>query len=137
MPENKRDSRTDWAKVDATSDDDIARQIAEDPDTAPELNNEWFDRAEVWDGNRYLGRGKDVRAGRIGRPKGSGKKEMVTLRLDREILDHFRAGGPGWQTRLNDTLLAATLTESRITRKGSARAARPAQKPQKGISSLS
>jgi hypothetical protein len=27
---------TDWAKVDATTDADIARQIAEDPDTAPE-----------------------------------------------------------------------------------------------------
>jgi hypothetical protein len=31
-------------------------------------------------------------------------KELVALRLDYEILDRFRAGGPGWQTRLNDTL---------------------------------
>ena len=30
----------DWAAVDALTDDDIARQIAEDPDTAPDLS-EW------------------------------------------------------------------------------------------------
>ena len=34
--------RGDWAKVDATTDEDIARQIAEDPDTAPELDEAWF-----------------------------------------------------------------------------------------------
>ena len=30
----------DWAAVDALTDEDIARQIAEDPDTAPDLS-EW------------------------------------------------------------------------------------------------
>ena len=39
-----------------------------------------------------------------GRPQGSGKKEQVTLRLDAEILDKFRATGNGWQTRINDAL---------------------------------
>ncbi|HEY0832969.1 MAG TPA: hypothetical protein VGE72_03580 [Azospirillum sp.] len=29
----------DWSKVDATTDEDIARQIAEDPDTAPDLSS--------------------------------------------------------------------------------------------------
>ncbi|HEX3410328.1 MAG TPA: BrnA antitoxin family protein [Stellaceae bacterium] len=107
MPESKRISRTDWAKVDATTDEDIARQIAEDPDTAPEWTAEDFDRAEVWNGNKFLGHGRDFKGGRkVGRPKGSGTKELVSLRLDRAILDHFRAGGPGWQTRLNDALLA-------------------------------
>jgi uncharacterized protein (DUF4415 family) len=28
----------------------------------------------------------------------------VTLRLDRDVLEHFRASGPGWQRRLNDVL---------------------------------
>lgn len=32
------------------------------------------------------------------------RKEMVTLRLDADVLDAFRAGGPGWQTRINDVL---------------------------------
>ncbi len=40
-----------------------------------------------------------------GRPLGSGKKEQVTLRLDTQILDQFRATGNGWQTRINDALL--------------------------------
>ena len=31
-------------------------------------------------------------------------KEMVSLRLDRDILDHFQASGPGWQDRINDAL---------------------------------
>ncbi len=39
-----------------------------------------------------------------GRPQGSGKKEQVTLRLDVEILEQFRATGNGWQTRINDAL---------------------------------
>lgn len=40
-----------------------------------------------------------------GRPLGSGKKEQVTLRLDAEILEQFKATGNGWQTRINDALL--------------------------------
>jgi len=39
-----------------------------------------------------------------GRPQGSGKKEQVTLRLDTDILEQFRAAGNGWQTRINDAL---------------------------------
>ncbi|PXW79994.1 BrnA antitoxin of type II toxin-antitoxin system [Nitrosomonas sp. Nm84] len=39
-----------------------------------------------------------------GRPQGSGKKEQVTLRIDTEILEQFRATGNGWQTRINDAL---------------------------------
>jgi uncharacterized protein (DUF4415 family) len=31
-------------------------------------------------------------------------KEMVSLRIDRDILDHFQAAGPGWQERINDAL---------------------------------
>ena len=33
-----------------------------------------------------------------------GVKEQVTLRLDREVLDHFQEGGPGWQERINEAL---------------------------------
>jgi uncharacterized protein (DUF4415 family) len=39
-----------------------------------------------------------------GRPQGSGKKEQVTIRIDVEILEQFRATGNGWQTRINDAL---------------------------------
>jgi uncharacterized protein (DUF4415 family) len=31
-------------------------------------------------------------------------KELVSLRIDRDILDHFQEGGPGWQDRINEAL---------------------------------
>jgi uncharacterized protein (DUF4415 family) len=37
-------------------------------------------------------------------PQRTPTKERVALRLDRNIVDHFRHGGPGWQTRINDAL---------------------------------
>lgn len=39
-------------------------------------------------------------------PQKSPTKERVALRLDSAIVDHFRSGGPGWQTRINDALAA-------------------------------
>jgi uncharacterized protein (DUF4415 family) len=38
------------------------------------------------------------------RPVIPGVKEQVTLRLDRDVLEHFQQGGPGWQDRINDAL---------------------------------
>jgi uncharacterized protein (DUF4415 family) len=42
-----------------------------------------------------------------GRPAGTIKanaKQQVAIRLDPDILTHFRAAGPGWQTRINEIL---------------------------------
>ena len=36
-----------------------------------------------------------------------GAKEMVSLRIDRDVLDFFQAAGPGWQDRINDALRKA------------------------------
>lgn len=44
--------------------------------------------------------------------KGSGKKsgrpaqgkQLISLRLDRAVIEKFRATGPGWQTRINEAL---------------------------------
>lgn len=36
-----------------------------------------------------------------------GVREMVTLRLDKSVLDHFQKDGPGWQDRINVALKAA------------------------------
>nr|WP_262983744.1 BrnA antitoxin family protein [Halomonas elongata] len=41
---------------------------------------------------------------RRGRPKADTVKQQVTLRLDPEIIESFKADGPGWQTRLNKAL---------------------------------
>ncbi len=36
-----------------------------------------------------------------------GAKEMVSLRIDRDVLDFFQADGPGWQDRVNAALRKA------------------------------
>jgi uncharacterized protein (DUF4415 family) len=36
-----------------------------------------------------------------------GVKEQVTLRIDQDVLEFFRAGGPGWQDRINEALRKA------------------------------
>jgi hypothetical protein len=75
MRESRRVTYSDLAKVDATTDEDIARQIADDPDTAPELTDEWFDKADLHYGETLLRRGR-------GRPPLDTPKKLVSLRLD-------------------------------------------------------
>lgn len=40
-------------------------------------------------------------------PSVPGAKELVSLRIDRDVLDFFQEEGPGWQERINDALRAA------------------------------
>ncbi|MBI2615801.1 MAG: BrnA antitoxin family protein [Gemmatimonadetes bacterium] len=80
-----RKGKTDWARVDALTDEDIAKAVAEDPDAAPLLDAEWFKQA------------------RIVLPE---PKVAVSIRLDREVLDWFKRQGPGYQTRMNAVLRA-------------------------------
>lgn len=37
--------------------------------------------------------------------------QAVKLRLDAEVIAHFKSGGDGWQTRINDVLLRTTRRE--------------------------
>ncbi len=64
-------------------------------DDAPELTEEWFARGALYINGKLI---------RRGRPLGSGSRELVSLRLDKEALAIFKATGPGWQGRINDTL---------------------------------
>jgi uncharacterized protein (DUF4415 family) len=77
---------------------------AADPDDAPELTDEYFERADVYVGETLV---------RRGRPRSERPKQAVKLRLSPDILEHFRAGGAGWQTRINDTLLKVVEQEKR------------------------
>jgi len=87
--------KRDWSKSDAMTDEDIARQIAENPDAAPELTAEWFENATLMHGEKVI---------RRGRPRSSTSKKLVSLRLDQDVIERFRATGPGWQSRINETL---------------------------------
>lgn len=40
-------------------------------------------------------------------PSLPGAKEMISLRVDREILDYFQEAGPGWQDRIIEALRKA------------------------------
>ena len=44
-----------------------------------------------------------------GRPPVPHPKQAVSLRLEPEVLEKFRATGAGWQRRMNDVLKAAEL----------------------------
>jgi uncharacterized protein (DUF4415 family) len=72
-----------------------------DPDDAPALDREWFARAEIREGDHV------VRPARVGRPRKDAPKEAINIRLDPEVLSHFRAAGPGWQSRINRALRKA------------------------------
>lgn len=45
-------------------------------------------------------------------PQKTPTKEAVSLRLDRDVLDHFRAKGSGWQTKINDVLRKSAKAEA-------------------------
>lgn len=43
-----------------------------------------------------------------GRPPGA-SKQAVSIRLDKDVLEKFRATGPGWQSRINEALKRARV----------------------------
>lgn len=40
-----------------------------------------------------------------------GVKELVSLRIDQDVLEHFQSDGPGWQERINAALRKAAGKE--------------------------
>lgn len=83
----KRKSKTDWKRVDAMTDEEI------DYSEIPELDEEWFDNA-VW---------------------GIPTKEIMTIRIDRDVLAWFKSSGPRYQTRINALLRAYVDAQKRKT----------------------
>ncbi len=78
-----------------------------DPDDAPILTAEIAARAEIREGGKVI-RAATGTLTRAGRPAlGDAAKKQVTLRIDREVVEAFRAGGAGWQSRMNDALRKA------------------------------
>jgi len=83
----------------------IQAGIAQDPDN-PEWTAEDFARARPADEVAP----ELVTAWRRSRgPQKKPTKELVSLRIERDVLERLRASGPGWQTRANDMLRAAVL----------------------------
>ena len=84
----------------------IQQEIAADPDSAEATDEELSamrPAAEVLPPDLYAALISRPR----GRPKATETKVAVKLRLDRGAVDAFKATGPGWQTRMNETLVKA------------------------------
>ena len=61
--------------------------------------------AEPAIGDRVIRPGAWRNAGRA--PPRAAAKRQLTLRLDPDVIEKFREGGPGWQGRMNDALRKA------------------------------
>ena len=87
-----------------------------DPDDAPELTDEFFDKGVMMIGERVVSREEFSAAVKAslsrGRPKLSNPKRSVTVRYDADIIDTFKATGQGWQTRMNAALREWLQTHS-------------------------
>lgn len=78
---DRRKGKTDWARVDALTDEDIARAVANDPDAAP-IDIDWSDAVLVM----------------------PSKKKAISIRVDEDVLDYFKSQGDGYQRRMNAVL---------------------------------
>jgi uncharacterized protein (DUF4415 family) len=59
-----------------------------------------------------------------GRPQKEDKKMPVSIRLSPNVVEHFKAGGPGWQSRIDETLSSLVKQRER-TGKGESSARDP------------
>jgi uncharacterized protein (DUF4415 family) len=78
---DRRKGKTDWARVDALTDEYIARAVANDPDAAP-IDIDWSDAVLVM----------------------PAKKKAISIRVDEDVLDFFKQEGDGYQRRINAVL---------------------------------
>ncbi len=93
------ESKTDWARVDAKTEEELAADMASDPawDGVPE---DWVSRAH-WATGLMGGQHEN--------------KRQVTMRFDADILDYFKAQGRGWQSRMNTVLRAFIERERQLS----------------------
>jgi uncharacterized protein (DUF4415 family) len=78
---DRRKGRTDWARVDRLTDEDIARAVTNDPDAAP-IDIDWSDAVLVI----------------------PARKKAISIRVDEDVLDFFKKAGNGYQRRINAVL---------------------------------
>ena len=79
---------------------DLAAELANDPDEAPILT-ETPDDLELFRGDTFIRRSP-------GRPPTGNAKELISVRLSRDVVAKLREAGPGWQSQV-DTLLRDAL----------------------------
>ena len=90
-------------RLDAMTEEEIEANAAADPDNPPMTEHE----ADVF----LAGVAHARRRGRPALPEEE-RKQNVTFRLAPDILEHFRATGPGWQNRV-EAILRTTMKRER------------------------
>lgn len=83
---------------------EIQAMIASDPDN-PEWTDDEMARAKPF-AEVFPTLAESARKS-LGRPKSENPKVAVSLRLDAEVVEAFKRGGDGWQTRMNAALRKA------------------------------
>ena len=81
--------------------------VSDSPEITPELLQNARPFAEVF---------PDLAAS-IRRARGKQKlptKQLVSLRIDQDVLEAFKASGSGWQRRMNDSLRKAMKLQGQI-----------------------
>jgi uncharacterized protein (DUF4415 family) len=88
----KKFTPAEKARLDALTDEQINAAARSDPDNPPSTPKELEEMRAI------------VRSrGRPGMPEEE-RKVSLTLRLPRDVVQHFRSSGAGWQTRIGETL---------------------------------
>nr|WP_295463703.1 BrnA antitoxin family protein [Mesorhizobium sp.] len=85
---------------------EIQRMIASDPD-APEATNEQMAKAKPF-AEAFPALAESIRRSR-GRPRADNPRQQISIRLDPDVIEKFKATGPGWQGRMNEILKAAKV----------------------------
>ena len=96
-------SETGWQRVMAVKEGDAIPYEPEDGPYDPndaEPTRAWIAQADL------IRHGKVVRRGKRG-PQKTPTKKLVSLRLSPEVIEHFKATGRGWQTRIDGALMEA------------------------------
>jgi uncharacterized protein (DUF4415 family) len=86
--------------IDAMTDEEDAEIHAaalSDPDAQP-LTEDWFRNARPFT-EEEIARYRGMRG-----PQRAPTKKPTSIRLDADVVEHFKAGGPGWQSRINQAL---------------------------------
>jgi uncharacterized protein (DUF4415 family) len=83
---------------------EIQRKIASDPD-APEATDEQLRQAKPF-AEAFPDLAESIKRAR-GRPAIEQPRRQLSIRLDPDIIEHYKATGKGWQSRMNDDLRKA------------------------------
>ncbi|GJD34209.1 BrnA antitoxin family protein [Methylobacterium aerolatum] len=106
MPRSAKTTRPARTVPMLTDDEEAALQaaIADDPDAREATDAEL---AQMRPAREALPPALYAALTKRGRPKAEAKAVQVTLRVPPDVLDAFKASGPGWQTRMNEALAKA------------------------------